>query len=96
MYGLAHEQVQRGCELFKAGRGFRDIGLDGWLLPEPFLAKQQPAIDQGMGLCNDYPLIMNEQWFDSSGFDGEIAAGMMFCIESYVGAPGGNEGVKLE
>lgn len=43
-YNLAFEQVQRNCELFKAGRSYRDIGKQGWQLPEPYLANLQPAI----------------------------------------------------
>jgi Xaa-Pro aminopeptidase len=96
LYNLAHEQVQRNCELFRAGRSYRDIAANSWLLPEPYSSFQQPAIAHGIGLCNEYPLIMNLQWFDNDGFDGELEAGTVFCIESYVGAPGGHEGVKLE
>ena len=96
MYSLAHEQVQRNSELFRAGRGYREIGVDAWHLPEPYSEYEQPAIAHGIGLCNEFPLIMNSQWFESDGFDGELEAGTVFCIESYVGAPGGREGVKLE
>jgi Xaa-Pro dipeptidase len=96
LYSLAHEQVQRNCDLFSAGRSYREIGLDAWHLPEPYAEFEQPAIAHGIGLCNEYPLIMNSQWFDTEGFDGELEAGMVFCIESYVGAAGGREGVKLE
>lgn len=41
-------------------------------------------------------MIFNEKYFETDGFDGELQAGMVFCVESYVGAPGGNEGGKLE
>jgi Xaa-Pro aminopeptidase len=96
LYNLAHQQVTRNCDLFRAGRGFRDIGNDAWRLPEPYTAFEQPAIAHGIGLCNEYPLIMHREYFDREGFDGELEAGMVFCVESYVGAPGGREGVKLE
>lgn len=96
LYNLAFEQIQRNCELFKAGRSYRDIGKQGWQLPEPYLANMQPAIAHGIGLCNEFPLIFNERYFETDGFDGELQAGMVFCIESYVGATGGSEGVKLE
>ena len=96
LYGLAHEQVQRNCELFRAGRSFRDIGTEAWCLPGPCSEFEQPAIAHGIGLCNEYPLIMHRKWFDDGGFDGELEAGMVFCVESYAGEPGGREGVKLE
>jgi Xaa-Pro dipeptidase len=96
LYQLAHEQLQRNCELFAAGRSYRDIGTSAWQLPEAFQHNQLPAIAHGIGLCNEYPLVMNPQWFDCSGHDGECQAGMVFCIESYAGANPGSEGVKLE
>ncbi len=96
LYQLAHEQVQRNTELFKAGKSYRDIGTDAWQMPEAFEQNQLPGISHGIGLCNEYPIIMNPQWFESSGHDGECQAGMIFCVESYVGSAGGCEGVKLE
>jgi len=96
LYSLAHDQVTRNCELFRAGRGYRDIGNDARRLPQPYAALEQPAIAHGIGLCNEYPLIMHREYFDQEGFDGELEAGMVFCVESYAGAPGGREGVKLE
>ena len=96
LYQLAHEQVTRNCELFRAGRGYRDIARDAWRLPSPYLAFEQPAIAHGIGLCNEFPLVMHAPYFEEEGFDGEVEAGMVFCVESYVGEPGGREGVKLE
>ena len=78
----------------KAGKSYRDIGTDAWQLPESFQQNQLPAISHGIGLCNEYPLIMNPHWFESSGHDGECQAGMIFCVESYVGSAGGREGVR--
>ncbi|RQU27049.1 hypothetical protein DF147_35890 [Burkholderia cenocepacia] len=34
--------------------------------------------------------------WDSAGYDGTFESGMTLCIESYIGAEGGDEGVKLE
>jgi len=96
LYQLAHEQVQRNTELFRAGKSYRDIRTDAWQMPETFQRNQLPGISHGIGLCNVYPIIMNPQWFESSVHDGECQAGMIFCVESYVGSAGGSEGVKLE
>ena len=96
LYHLAHEQVQRNSELFKAGKSYRDIGCEAWHAPAKYADYELPAIAHGIGLINEFPLIMNERYFDKTGFDGELEAGMVFCIESYVGVPEGREGVKLE
>jgi Xaa-Pro dipeptidase len=39
---------------------------------------------------------MHTPYFDNEGFEGELETGMVFCVESYVGASGGRESVKLE
>ena len=98
LYQLAHEQVIRNCELFKPGRTYAEISSAAWQLPEMFQHNQQPCVAHGIGLCNEYPLIFHPKWHESSGFDGETECqpGMVYCIESYVGALDGGEGVKLE
>ena len=35
-------------------------------------------------------------WFQECGYDGVFEAGMTVCVESYVGAPGERERLKLE
>ena len=53
------------------------------------------AIAHGIGLCNEYPLVINEEYF-AGAYDGRLEEGMVLSVESYVGEPGGHEGVKLE
>ena len=96
LYAMAHEQVQRNCELFKPGASLHEIAEQGQRLPEPYRHYEQPAIAHGIGLCNEYPLVMNQDNFKSRGHDAQIQPGMVLCIESYAGQRGGNEGVKLE
>ena len=50
----------------------------------------------GIGLCDEYPAIYYRQDVDQYGFEGVLEENMTICIESYVGAVGGREGVKLE
>ncbi len=53
------------------------------------------AIAHGIGLCNEYPLVINEEYF-AGAYDGTLEEGMVLCVESYIGEKGGREGVKLE
>jgi Xaa-Pro aminopeptidase len=34
--------------------------------------------------------------FEERGYDGVLEPGMMLCVEAYVGAVGGQDGIKLE
>jgi Xaa-Pro aminopeptidase len=47
-------------------------------------------------MTGEYPYILHACDFDAHGYDGVIEPGMTLCVESYIGADGGPEGVKLE
>ena len=96
LYALAYEQVERNRELFVPGRSFFEIADRAWTMPEPYRGYQQPAIAHGSGLCNEFPLIIHGEHIEAKGYDGLIEPGMVVCVESYAGTPGGREGVKLE
>lgn len=96
LYALAYEQVSRNCELFLPGRSFVEIADLAHRMPEAYRANEQPAIAHGSGLCNEFPLLIHSDKIRAKGHDGIIEPGMIICVESYAGAPGGREGVKLE
>jgi len=96
LYNLAHEQVSRNVELFQPGRSFYEIADLAFRMPEAYRAHEQPAIAHGSGLCNEFPLIIHADRVKAIGHDGIIEPGMVVCVESYAGTPGGREGVKLE
>ena len=47
-------------------------------------------------MTGEYPYLYHRHDFETSGYNGVIEPGMTICIESYIGAEGGVEGVKLE
>lgn len=96
LYALAHEQVERNRELFIPGRSFVELADLAWRMPEKYKALEQPAIAHGSGLCNEFPLLIHSDKIRARGHDGILEPGMVICVESYAGAPGGAEGVKLE
>jgi Xaa-Pro dipeptidase len=96
LHALAYEQVVRNTEIFKPGRGSIEIAQLAWRLPEPFDRYELPSIAHGIGLCNEFPLLLHKYCLPENLHDGVVEPGMVFCIESYAGAPGGREGVKLE
>ena len=50
----------------------------------------------GVGLCDEYPSIRYPEDVQDHGYGGEVEVGMTLCVEAYIGAEGGREGVKLE
>ncbi len=95
LFGLAWEQVHHNIDVLKAGMTFKEIAERSYRLPEVFVPQMNRGIAHGIGLCNEYPLVINQEYF-AGAYDGLLEEGMVLCVESYVGAPGGAEGVKLE
>jgi Xaa-Pro aminopeptidase len=96
LYGLAHEQIHHNLELLRPGTSFREMAEKSWAMPEAYLANRYMTLVHGAGLSGEYPYITYPQDFATKGYDGVIEANMTLCVESYIGAAGGAEGVKLE
>jgi Xaa-Pro aminopeptidase len=93
---LAYENIQHNLDLLRPGISFRELSERGWRLPEQFVKNRYAVMAHGVGMRIGYPEIVYPQDWGRSGYDGIIEENMTFCIESYLGADGGTEGVKLE
>jgi Xaa-Pro aminopeptidase len=96
LYRLAHENLTTNTELIRPGLGFRELAARAWPMPPEFVANRYAFIAHGVGMMNQYPAIYNAVDFERDGYDGIIEEGMTLSVESYIGADGGREGVKLE
>jgi Xaa-Pro aminopeptidase len=96
LYGLAHEQIHHNMELLRPGVSFRELSEKSWKMPDAYLANRYMTLVHGAGLSGEYPYITYPQDFSTKGYDGLVEASMTLCVESYIGAAGGAEGVKLE
>ncbi|NIR30961.1 MAG: aminopeptidase P family protein [Gammaproteobacteria bacterium] len=96
LYRLAWEQVQHNTDILMPGMSFRDIAEKAWPIPDEFVAHRYFVLAHGVGMTGEYPYILHPQDFDADGYDGTLEPGMTLCVESYIGAEGGREGVKLE
>jgi len=96
IYKLAHEQVTHNMSLVKPGLGFREFAEQSWRIPDRYFKNRYISYVHGVGLCDEYPRIPYVKDFEASGYDGVFEKNMTVCIESYMGAEGAKEGVKLE
>ncbi len=96
LYALSHQQLQHNIQLLRPGVSFREFSEKSFALPEAYLANRYADILHGCGLAVEYPFILYPEDADQGGYDGHFESGMVVCVESYVGAQGGPEGVKLE
>jgi Xaa-Pro dipeptidase len=99
LYAKAHEQLRHNASLLRAGLPYAEFAANAWTVPEQHVQYSYYCLGHGLGLCGEYPNIPSAQMMApgtpyplSDGFE----AGMIFCVESYIGDPDTNQGVKLE
>lgn len=96
LFALAREQLEHNTSLLRPGMSFREMTEKSWPVPDAYKAHRYADIAHGVGLGVEYPLIYYPEDYELFGYDGVFEAGMMACVESYIGAENGREGVKLE
>ncbi len=96
IYRHAYEQVMNNIAILKPGMSFLEFTQKADLAPEEFRHNRYGVLAHGVGLCDEYPSLYFPQDYPSTGYDGVFEPGMAICVESYCGAVGGREGVKLE
>ena len=74
----------------------RDLTFNGHELPPEYQAKKYCVKMHGVGLCDEFPSIYYPDNYIEGAFDYHLKAGMVLCVEAYVGKDDGIEGVKLE
>ena len=74
---------------------FSDLQAQAFDVPEEFREQAYPCLIHAVGMCDEYPRI-NYRFRGPTPYDGVIEAGMVLCVESYMGAVGERDGVKLE
>ena len=96
LYAHAMAQIEHNTALLKPGISFREVSESAWKIPDEFLANRYGSLIHGVGLADEYPSFKHWVDFKEKGYDGIIEEGMALCVESYIGAVDGHEGVKLE
>lgn len=96
LYRVAYEHIQYNMNILKPGMTFNEVTKAGLLLPEAYRPQRYGVMMHGVGLCDEYPSIRYPEDLEGHGYDGVLEPGMALCVEAYVGAVGGKEGVKLE
>ncbi len=95
-YRLAREHIEVNMEMMKPGVSFHDLTHEGHHLPEIYQKQKYSCKFHGVGLCDEWPLIVYPDKFIAGAFDAELKAGMVFCVEALVSREGGDFSIKLE
>jgi Xaa-Pro dipeptidase len=96
LYELSRSQLETNIELLRPGARLLDYASKAYVLPPEYLANRYADVGHGCGLGVEYPFLWYPEDADFGAYDGVFEENMVVCIESYVGAEGGGQGVKLE
>lgn len=96
LYRMAYEQVQHNISILEPGMSYREVAERAWEIPGRYYDRRYPSVIHGVGMHGETPMIAHKGDFDSYSGDGVLEPGMVASVESYIGEPGGAEGVKLE
>ena len=92
---MAYSEVHTNLELVRPGISFEEIQKLAFDVPEEFREQAYPCIMHAVGMCDEYPRI-NYGFRGVNFYNGTLQPGMVICVESYMGAVGEADGVKLE
>ncbi len=80
----------------RAGAALSKLTTRDYRQASEFVQNRYPCLAHGVGLSDEYPVRFYREDFPVNGYDGELRANSVLCVESYVGAEGDKQGVKLK
>ena len=95
-YRHAFDEVHHNMDLIKPGVSFIRLSEQAFSRKPEYRANHYPCAFHGVGLSDEYPKIYYEEDWERDGYDGVLEENMVLSVESYSGADGAREGVKLE
>ncbi|RWM75090.1 Xaa-Pro peptidase family protein [Mesorhizobium sp.] len=95
LYRLAYDELQTNMKIIRAGVSMKDLQASAWPVPEEFQEQAYSCVIHGVGMCDEYPQV-KPSFRGPVAYDATLEAGMVICVESYIGAVGERDGVKLE
>jgi Xaa-Pro dipeptidase len=96
LHALAREQLEHNAALLAPGRSFEDFASSAWAVPPRHAPFSYSSLAHGLGMSGEFPYVPVHPGGEDYPLDGEFEAGMVICVESYIGDPDLHQGVKLE
>lgn len=95
IYHVALDHIHHNEALLRPGMTFAEFNEASFRIGDIYQKNRYGSAIHGVGLCDEFPAIPTHVDF-AKATEGAFEPGMVVCVESYTGAEGGHEGVKLE
>lgn len=96
LYRHALDEIEHNLTLVRDGASMHEMRQRAFVQPEEYHAHRYTCIMHGVGMCDEAPRLLFPDERRSEQYDYVLREGMVVCIESFVGAVGERDGVKLE
>ncbi len=95
IYRLAVDQIEHNLKLVYPGMTLLEMQKKAYPVPPEYRHNAYPCVMHAVGMCDEYPQVKH-LFRGENAYDCVLEAGMVVCIESYMGLEGERDGVKLE
>jgi len=95
IYRMAVDEIEHNLKLVYPGMTLKEMQRQAYPVPEECRANAYPCVMHAVGMCDEYPQVKH-LFRQENPYDCTLEAGMVVCIESYMGPEGEPNGVKLE
>ena len=95
IYRMAVDEIEHNLQLVRPGMTLLEMQRQAYPVPEECRENAYPCIMHAVGMCDEYPQV-RPLFRGENHYDCELQAGMVVCIESYMGPRGERNGVKIE
>ena len=96
LHAMAHEQLQHNADLLAPGRSYEELARQAWPVPDEHRPFGYYCLLHGIGVAGEPPNVPHHHPERPYPLAGELEPGMVVCVESYIGDPSSQQGVKLE
>jgi Xaa-Pro aminopeptidase len=96
LFALALEQLRHNAQLVSPGVSYEEFARRAWPVPERYRPYGYYCLAHGIGVAGEHPNVPLATADGEYLFAGGFEQNMVVCIESYIGDPTTQQGVKLE
>ncbi len=93
---IGRHHIAHNMALLKPGLMIPDLIAACHVLPDRYQKQKYGCVMHGVGLCDEWPLIVYPDQYTPGAFDYPLEVGMCLCVEALVSPEGGDFSIKLE
>lgn len=93
---IAHDHMMTNMAMLRPGIRLPELTENCHVLPDQYQKQKYGSLMHGVGLCDEWPLVLYPDGAVPGAFDYALEPGMVLCCEALVSPEGGDFSIKLE